>query len=894
MSNTDLLRILVVDDDPQSLALIKRHLTNSGFQVISATNGKEAMRIMLDEAPSIIVTDWMMPEMDGLELCRAIRSHEAIPFAYIIIVTAHQTLEDDIVEAFVAGADDYLTKPINNKELLARLRAAERIIELQEEVTLRTRDLHKYNAQMAVTNVKLAESNEKLNQVATTDALTGMLNRRAVLEHLTQFWHLSKRHDHSLSCIMLDLDRFKACNDTYGHDVGDLVLKETGKILSDTVRSGEIVARLGGEEFLIICPQATEKDAAVCAQRIRQAIESMVVQSDYHKLQITASLGVAQTTPEMNSQDDLLKAADSALYAAKDAGRNTVCYASDKTSNHVDDAIDLLDNIPGSEQLLSQTHLSHHAIVLVIENDDEIHDLCSKQLHSDGCEIMNAVDCDDAKLKITKYSPDVILMGTNIENMDALACTRDIKNNPESKHIPIILISTQSENADILAGLEAGADEYLTKPINPKEFVLRVRSMIRLKSELMESNEVRGEQSRALAILSDFAKNISTSDSLDEVYNKTIDAAAELTCSKKVCVLLPNQDQQYLSWVDGIGSEFQDTTQIRLPIAEGVSGKAFQSQAPVACDGKTCELYHNQVTPETVCSTCPGISSPLSVPERNIGVLCISDRQDGKAYTLLEQEYVHLICNIAASAIHERLTRRARDDARHTIVVALAQLAEHRDSDTGKHLDRVSKFCVLLARKLSLIDKYREIITENFLEELERAVPLHDIGKVAIPDRILLKSSALTDEEFDKMKTHTSIGAKTIRSVIERVPDVGFLKMAEEIAYSHHEWYNGQGYPQGLEGESIPLSARIATVADTYDAITSKRTYKDALPHADALAIIQNASGQHYDPDVVEAFLTCEQEFKQLAIELADKIAHDPSTQPSLSTSLDVAGIHVH
>lgn len=162
--------------------------------------------------------------------------------------------------------------------------------------------------------------------------------------------------------------------------------------------------------------------------------------------------------------------------------------------------------------------------------------------------------------------------------------------------------------------------------------------MIRLKSELMECNEVRGEQSRALAILSDFAKNISTSESLEDVYNKTIDAAAELTCSNKVCVLLPTQDQQYLYWVNGIGHESEEHTQIRLPVAESISGKAFQSQTPIACDGTTCQLDHDQEKQDTDCSTCPGISTPLSVPERNIGVLCISDRQDGQAYTLLEHE----------------------------------------------------------------------------------------------------------------------------------------------------------------------------------------------------------------------------------------------------------------
>lgn len=884
MQRDDDRRILVVDDDPDAILLMQKHLSDAGYQVFTASDGREALRILLSEGPLIVVTDWMMPGMDGLELCRAIRSHEAIPFAFIIIVTAHQTMEDNIVEAFEAGADDYLTKPLSKKELLARLRAARRIINLQQEVSTRTRELHHYNAKMAVTNAMLAESNEKLNQAATTDALTGLMNRRAVLERLHEYWSLSNRNLKPLACIMLDLDRFKSFNDTYGHDVGDQVLKDTANTLSRHIRKGELVSRFGGEEFLILCPEATEQEATVCAQRLRQAVESTVIRRGDLKLKVTASLGVAQRTPDMNSLEDLMRAADQAMYAAKDEGRNRVCVACEKSQDQDDDH--------KKEQLCEEVKVypsvSQHegGVVLVVDDDAEQRILCKKILDRAGYKVIEAVDGVDALLKIKTHSPDVVLMDVVMPNMDGLECTREIKNNHDIRHIPIIIASSRTDASDIVAGLEAGADEYLTKPINPRELVLRIRSMLRLKTELSDYNAFRGEQSRALELISDFAGEMAILETTREVINRTVTVLAILTCSRRVCVLMPDQDQKSLLWVHGIGTKREDQPRIRLPINQGMYGETYRTGRSNVCNGNECSNTPCNLTEDPFCMTCSGMSFPLRIPENIIGVLCISDRQDGVEYSILEQEYVHLICNIAASAIHERMTRHARDEARYSIVVALARLAEYRDCDMGKHLDRVSRFCVLLAKELQRLKKYKSVITDKFLKDLEKAVPLHDIGKVAIPDSILLKPGSLTDEEFEKMKVHTVIGAKTLRSVIERVPDVGYLNMAEDIAQSHHEWYNGTGYPDGLGGDEIPLSARMTAVADVYDAITTKRVYKEAIPHIDAVVIIANGAGQHFDPDVVEAFVACEQQFKALAEELADEsfnVAH--SIQEALLTN---------
>lgn len=316
--------VLAVDDDPFCLRVLERHLRNDGYTVVTATNGKEALRALLDQGMQLVVTDGSMPEMGGLELCRALRTHEGIGLVFVIVLTA-RTDEDHLVEAFQAGADDYITKPFKRRELLARLHAGQRLIDLQRELTKRTIEAHRVNAELAVANQKLAT-------LATRDELTGLVNRREAMERLTGYWASAKRYGDPLSCIVLDIDHFKKFNDMYGHAVGDSVLRETAHILQCSARRGEIACRVGGEEFLIICPTATVKAVAVAAERFRRTVAANVISEGESELSITISLGLAGMCDGITCPDQLLKAADDALYAAKAAGRNCVRTAHDSTA----------------------------------------------------------------------------------------------------------------------------------------------------------------------------------------------------------------------------------------------------------------------------------------------------------------------------------------------------------------------------------------------------------------------------------------------------------------------------------------------------------------------------------------------------------------------------------
>ena len=194
-------------------------------------------------------------------------------------------------------------------------------------------------------------------------------------------------------------------------------------------------------------------------------------------------------------------------------------------------------------------------------------------------------------------------------------------------------------------------------------------------------------------------------------------------------------------------------------------------------------------------------------------------------------------------------------------IFALAKLAESRDTDTGDHLKRIQVFCRLIADTLSRHSKYQDRINADYIENLQKASPLHDIGKVGIRDAILLKPGKLSPEEFEEMKRHTVIGADTLKEVYHKYPGNYFIKIGIEIAQSHHEKWDGSGYPDGLCEEQIPLSARIMALADVYDALRSKRVYKEAFPHEKAREIILQGSGKHFDAQIVEAFTFHEQAF---------------------------------
>jgi putative two-component system response regulator len=209
-------------------------------------------------------------------------------------------------------------------------------------------------------------------------------------------------------------------------------------------------------------------------------------------------------------------------------------------------------------------------------------------------------------------------------------------------------------------------------------------------------------------------------------------------------------------------------------------------------------------------------------------------------------------------------------ESREVTIFALAKLAESRDPETGAHLDRVRNYCRLLAQQLAALPKFAHEIDGEFIRLIYATSPLHDIGKVGIPDHVLLKAGLLNDCEYEIMKTHALLGADTLRAALDQFPQAKFLRMACNIAATHHERWDGTGYPHGLAGEAIPLCGRIVALADVYDALCSKRVYKAAYSHEVARSIILDGKGKHFDPDIVDAFLACEDKFLAIRKEFSN------------------------
>ncbi len=318
------LRVLLVEDDPSSLVLVEGLLSNIlGHTVYTASDGQQALSLSMELLPHVVVTDWIMPVMDGLKLTQSLRATDWGQNLYIIMLTSLED-EEEIIKAFDAGVDDYVTKPINLRAFRARLRAAWHYRTLQESWERDREQLKHFAAELAVTN-------RKLEHIALTDMLTNLPNRRAGINVLSETWSISERSGDPMAVMLIDIDYFKKINDTYGHAVGDKVLKEIAVSIRATARNSDRFCRMGGEEFLIICPSGStdKKSAALFAERLRRQIKTQKIKIDETSIKVTISIGVALKNASIKNPDHLINAADKALYAAKNLGRDKVCLTID-------------------------------------------------------------------------------------------------------------------------------------------------------------------------------------------------------------------------------------------------------------------------------------------------------------------------------------------------------------------------------------------------------------------------------------------------------------------------------------------------------------------------------------------------------------------------------------
>jgi diguanylate cyclase (GGDEF)-like protein len=297
--------ILLAEDDPVTRMLMTRFLKNAGYEVDAVANGSEALDKMTKRYYPMLVTDWEMPEMDGIALCKAVRNMQLDGYVYALLLTARDAKEH-IITGLEAGADDYLVKPVHEPELIARLNAGRRILALEHS---------------------LRAANQRNRILSITDALTGAYNRRYLMEQLPREVERCRRYAYPLSVLMCDLDHFKQINDQRGHAAGDDVLQQFAARAQKSIRSNsDWIARYGGEEFLIVLPETAHAGGVFVAEKIRNLVAAAPFTTRAGDATVTASVGVASTGPHgpdlTLKVEALIRAADECLYKSKFEGRN--------------------------------------------------------------------------------------------------------------------------------------------------------------------------------------------------------------------------------------------------------------------------------------------------------------------------------------------------------------------------------------------------------------------------------------------------------------------------------------------------------------------------------------------------------------------------------------------
>jgi two-component system cell cycle response regulator len=298
--------VMVVDDSPVYRKLVEQVLSAEPYSLLFARNGEGALRMFEEHAPCIVITDWMMPDISGPELCQRIRADQTRPYTYVILMTSN-TEKDNVVKGLQAGADDYLTKPFDPGEMLARIGVGRRIVDLNRE---------------------LAAKSEKLEQAARTDPLTGLPNRRAIEDWAAKQLRGAARHGYSLWVVIGDIDNFKSINDSFGHDAGDAVLKTFAEGLKMNTRASDICGRLGGDEFLLVMTHMEPEYVKSTVNRFRGQFGALCFPLAGQSVSVTASFGVAGFQgKDVQDFSALMRKADQMLYEAKRAGRNLVRVA---------------------------------------------------------------------------------------------------------------------------------------------------------------------------------------------------------------------------------------------------------------------------------------------------------------------------------------------------------------------------------------------------------------------------------------------------------------------------------------------------------------------------------------------------------------------------------------
>jgi len=409
-----------------------------------------------------------------------------------------------------------------------------------------------------------------------------------------------------------------------------------------------------------------------------------------------------------------------------------------------------------------------------------------------------------------------------------------------------------------------GARELLVTALPVKGLEGRLQGSLAIFEEFerdrLEDSASHARLVKKLSALHQFNASLELMADPVDLYERAVDAASTILGYEYCAILLHEPEKRRLVLQHSVGYA-PELHQLAIPLdgRKGITANAFLENRIVSVkDVRQDPRYleaHREIRSE--------LAIPIVAGGRPVGVFSAASSQPG-AFSEEDTKLCSTLVSQLGLATERLNLFQKVADSRDVLVFALARLAESRDDDTGGHLERICGYTRVIAQALRSHPRFQHLLDDAYLDDLYRSAALHDIGKVGIPDAILQKKGRLTREEFEIMKTHTVIGGDTLKRAERRIENLGLLKIGTEIAYHHHEKWDGQGYPFGLSGEDIPIPARIVGLADVYDALTSKRCYKEAYSHEVAREYILKSSGRHFDPGVVRAFLDSERQILEI------------------------------
>jgi response regulator RpfG family c-di-GMP phosphodiesterase len=520
----------------------------------------------------------------------------------------------------------------------------------------------------------------------------------------------------------------------------------------------------------------------------------------------------------------------------------------------------------------------HLGTVLIVEDDAELRFILNAHLRAAGYVVEEAMDGAEAVGKAIELQPAMVIMDIGLPVLDGIAATKAIKADSRSTHIPVIILTARSGSQDVVRGLEAGAQEYLAKPFEVAELLARVQSVHKLACARRDLNRLNtklegevDEKAKTLRILYEFMRDLSKADSRDRVLDLLMRCVEQTSRARRVSLFLVDASGEQLVCHRAIGIDRALVESIPMDSVSGVTDQVLRTGTALAGHTIGSSMDTERDYRQQGFVSVPLGSASLATRDGILGILNVTEKDRANTFTDSEIDCIRSIADAASTALDRLIRRERMRESVRVLLETVGRLAEYRDEETTLHMERVSRFSQTLAKEVQREGRYAGLVPDDWIELLVQAAPMHDIGKVGIPDEILTKPGRLTEKEFEVMKTHTEIGRRVLSRALEPGCPNPLLKMCVDIAYSHHERFDGGGYPCGLVGQSIPLAARIIALVDAYDAITSRRRYKEAQEHDQAVKIIMSESGKHFDPILVEAFARCADQFNEVRIRYAEE-----------------------